>query len=191
MKAMARGALALGLMAGPLLAQEPWDPSFNLLAGQVSGLEDARIGQNKVLGLSMQGAYPLTLHGSVVLDFGYRYTPTQSLSFGSWMQENKNDAFFASAWYRHELFFDGFYLQGGLRSVQTRSMRREIIGSVGSEHYKAPAQKLFTPVLGLGYRFTDKISLDAHYSRAKFLSLDNASKTSGVIELALGIHLGK
>ncbi len=191
MKKFGLGALSVVLACASLRAQEPWDPSFNLLFGSVRGAEEGLMGQDKVLGLSTQGVYPITLKGGLGLDFGYRYLPTMTRTTGAWVLDDKTDGFFASAWYRHELFFEGFYLQAGVRASQMKSARREIQGTLGQDHIKAPSTRRISPVVGLGYRFTDKLSLDLQVSQANLRSVTDLKKTTTLVELAVGIHLGK
>ena len=63
-----RRLLPLAVMAAlaawsPLKAQEPWDASFRLSAGSFAGARDAGLGQDSLLGLSVEGAYPILRGG--------------------------------------------------------------------------------------------------------------------------------
>jgi hypothetical protein len=180
--------------APPLAAQEPWDPFLKLAAGTMGGAEENMIGQNKAYGLGLGGAYPLTLRGFGVVEGGYRIFPTTSVSAGSTTIDDLSDAYFASAMYRHEIWRNGVYVQGGLRAGNTRTIRDVIRRGMGAggrdvrERSKGPRETKFGWCLGAGFRLTDLWSVELGASNASFNNLEGAAVGGTIIEVALCIH---
>ena len=182
---------ALCLCAPALMAQEPWDSSFKLVAGNFSGAESALIGQNRNYALAMEGAYPLSRRGSVAFDLGFRVFPTTTVhpSTHAYL-DYKTDGFYASALYRHQLWLDGIYVQGGLRASRYKDALDSISNDDGSRvTLKGSPEFSVKPILGLGYRFTAKLSLEANAAPLSVQNVAGQTKSGTLVEVALGIHL--
>jgi hypothetical protein len=184
MKYLAAGAAVALLAAGPCRAQELWDPSFNLICGSTSGAEDASLGRNLTYGLSMMGAYPVLRKGSVVFEFGYDYLPPLTLSNGN---TAKSNGYFGGLMFRHEVLFDGLYLQGGVRAHQ---MKTKLSASDGTS-VTGPRVSSVRPVIGIGYDFDGKYTLDLNACGLAMKNNVGMTKNATMVELSLGIHLGK
>jgi len=187
-------AALLSAFALPLAAQEPWDVHFKLTAGAISGAESNSLGQNKVYGLGIGGVYPLTLSGFGVIEAGYKWLPTLSVTTGSTRVEDYSDFYFVGGQYRHEIWRNGVYVQGGLRAVNTRTVRNVIgIGlGVGGGNSKARSKGVRgTHVgwsLGAGFRLTDLWSVEVGLSNASLSNVAGASVGGTIAEFALCIH---
>jgi hypothetical protein len=190
MKHFGAGILAGLLALAPLQAQELWDSSFNLSAGMASGAKEAFAGQDKAYGLSIMGAYPLGRRGSAVFEFGYRYLPSTTTVDGYVVQNLRSDGFLGGALYRHELLFEGFYLQGGLRASQMKTLRTTTFGVLGQTDDKGPRAVAVRPVLGVGFRFDNLLSLELNAGSLGLKTMTGADKSATLVELSLGIHLG-
>jgi hypothetical protein len=178
----------------PLAAQEPWDAYFKLAAGTMGGAEENMVGQNKCYGLALGGAYPLTLRGHGAVEFGYRIFPTTSVSGGYTTVDDLSDIYYACAMYRHEIWRNGVYVQGGVRGGNTKTIRDVIRRGVGvggrdeRTRLKGPRETNFGWCLGAGFRLTDLWSAELGLSNATFNNLEGASVGGVVIEVALCIH---
>lgn len=190
MKNLGTGLLTLALAVLPARAQEPWDTSFTLLAGTVSGADDALLGQSRSVGLSIQGAYPLVRNGYIVFEGGYRYIPTTTRMVGSTALEYKSDGYFGTMGYRY-IVFDAWYAQAGLRLSQMRNMLRERQGTYSIDHGKGPSTMGLAPMLAVGYRFTDKYGLEVSASSLTVKNQVGVEKKSLTLDLGLAIHFGK
>ena len=197
MNALKRFFLALAaVVALPLVAQEPWDPHFKLTVGMVGNAEDKQIGQNKVYGVALAGAYQLTIHGSVVAEGGYKIFPTTSLTIndGTAVVDDQSDMFFAGVMYRHELWRNGLYVQGGLRVTNARTIRDTVFLGAGEngknlkESLKADRHSKAGWALGVSYRLTDLWSVELGASSASFKNLAGQQINSTIFEVALCIH---
>lgn len=191
MTKLGTGLLTLALAVLPARAQEPWDHSFTLFGGTASGAKDAHLGQDRSAGLSVEGVYPLTRRGFIVFQGGYRYVPTTTVSAPSSELEFKTDAFFGSIAFRRELFFDGFYLQGGLRGTQARSSLRERVDSASVSNEKGLRTTQFAPIVGAGFRFTEKLGVDVNFSSFSAKNHKGAEQRVSTLDVGLVIHLGK
>lgn len=192
MRHLGTGMLILFLAALPARAQEPWDSSFQLIGGTVSGAKDHGVGQDRSLGISMRGAYPLFRQGFVVVEGGYRYLPTDTVqTSGSEERENKTDAYFGGLLYRHMLFEGDVYAQIGARYTQSKAMQRVRNFGGMTGHDKELRGTGAGVVFGVGYRFTEKLSLEINASSFQSKNLDGTTKRLPTLDVALGIHLGK
>lgn len=184
--------LALVASAPGLQAQEPWDTSFQLIGGQVGGSHEARLGSGATWAFAVEGAYPLFARGGVVLDAGYRTLPRTTTPIpGAESQSDWSQGAYGSIYYRHTQFtgiWRGLYLQVGARGSVLRTTREF---GTGSSRVSTKGKEVsgFSPAFGLGYRFSDKLSLAVTAYQVKAQNLDLVNKTSTGVDLALGIHL--
>jgi len=188
-----------------LKAGEVWDDSFKLCLGQASGAKEAGLGSNTSAALTIEGSYPLFIKGALVFDAGYRMqlkaSTRTSVQAGAFTQfdDNQTKGYYGSVLYRFTGFngsLDGFYVHGGVRysSLKASTDRRTMVGDVASASGNAtdltgPNVSTFSPIVGVGVRFTEKLSLDVNLFSQKGTSVDGIDRKSTVIELALGIHL--
>jgi hypothetical protein len=188
-----------------LKAGEVWDDSFKLSLGQASGAKDAGLGSNTSAALTIEGSYPLFAKGALVFDAGYRMqlkTSTRtSIQSGAFTQfdDSQTKGYFGSVLYRFTGFkgsLDGLYVHGGVRysSLKASTDRTTMVGDVASASGNAtdltgPNVSTFSPIVGMGVRFTEKLSLDVNFFSQKGTSVDGLGRKSTVIELALGIHM--
>ena len=187
------GLLAL-LLAGPgLRAEEPWEGGFKLTAGLFSGAEDAYLGQGRGYGLAMFGRYPLGRSSALVFEGGYKYFPTTNHAFAATSWEDKSDGYYGSALYQHKLWFEGFYLQGGLRLAQYVTARRANFfpgnGTSVLTKYRGDYASTVKPMLGAGYRLNDQYGLELNLVSTELKNVSGESKSGTLVELALLIHL--
>jgi hypothetical protein len=189
-------ALAFALaFALPLAAQEPWDPHLKLTAGTMGGAEENSLGQNKVYGLALAGAYPLTLSGFGVLEGGYKVFPTTSVAIvGNTTIDDLSDIYFMGAMYRHEIWRNGVYVQGGLRVCNTRTVRDIIRHGMGvdgkddRERVRGTRETKAGWCFAVGFRLTDLWSFEIGASNASFTNLEGTPVGGTIIEAALCIH---
>ena len=180
----------------PLVAQEPWDPHFKLTAGMMGNAEDKQIGQDKVYGVALAGAYQLTIKGSLVAEGGYKIFPTTSLTIndGTTVVDDQSDMFFVGVMYRHELWRNGLYVQGGPRVTNARTIRDTIFlraGENGKDIKESEKGGRYSKVgwaLGVGYRLTDLWSVEFGASSASFKNLEGQQVNGTIFEIALCIH---
>lgn len=193
------GALLGAAAATTLPAQEVWDSSFKLCAGSMSGAKEARLGSSFNWALAMDGSYQLFPKGSIAFDLGYRTMGTATTGISTTVsEEDSSKGFFGSVMYRHtgfHGFLEGLYVNGGLRYNTLKTTRDNIVlggGSDGTDqHTETRGQEShnISPLLGAGFRFTSKISLELNAFRVTGRNLDDQDKSSTVLEVALGIHL--
>ena len=179
-------AALLSAFALPLAAQEPWDVHFKLTAGAISGAEASSLGQNKVYGLGIGGVYPLTLSGFGVIEAGYKWLPTVSGIDGVKRVEDYSDFYFVGGQYRHEIWRNGVYVQGGLRATNTRTVRSEF--GLSKTKRKGPRETAVGWSLGAGFRLTDLWSVEVGLSNASLSNVAGASVGGTIAEFALCIH---
>lgn len=213
MKNFGTGLLTIALAVVPASAQEPWDTSFTLLAGTVSGAGNAYLGQSRSMGISVQGVYPITRKGFVLFEGGYRYLPTTTVEVALGQDisgfpgitkqtdettkaltrrtlEYKSDGFFGSVCYRH-IVWDEIYVQGGLRMSQLRNMLLERTGTYSLDHGKGPKTIFLAPTLAVGYRFNEKYGVEAGISALAIKNQSGEEKKATTLDLGLSIHFGK
>jgi len=178
-------ALAVGLT--PLFAQEPWDSHLKITAGLLNNAEENYLGQNKVYGIAIAGAYPLTIHSSGVVEGGYKVFPTASTSYGLTVVDDKTDIYFAGAMYRYELWRNGIYLQGGIRAMNTKTVR-DVISSDAKETRKGERETKAGWCFAAGYRLTDLWSVEIGASSASFKNISGVVSSGTIFEIALCIH---
>ncbi len=200
---MSRAAiLSLGFLLASgvcLQGQDLWDSSINLSAGMMSGADKAGLGQNKTYGLSIAGAYPLARKHLLVFEGGYRVFPTTTTRVDSTTAlDEKTDGYFGGIAYRYRFIagpLDGLFLQGGLRHSSLIAQRDTITygaaadGSDIRKTLKGPRTGCTRPVVGLGFRFTENLSLELNLAGLQAQNVDGVSKSGTVIELSLGMHL--
>lgn len=183
-------AMAVGC---PLEAQEPWDVSFRMSAGAFSGARAAGLGQETLLGLSLEGAYPLLRRGDLVLEGGFRLLPKARAEAADLAVEERTDGWVAGAAYRHRFGpgrLEGLYVQAGLAASRLESRRTTVDLLDGARLREKGSGTLgIGPVLGAGFRFNDTLSLQATVRRLKAEDPKGLDKTATVVELGLGIHL--
>ncbi len=181
------------LAAAGLGAQEPWDSGFKLTAASFSGAEDAYLGQGRAYGLAIFGTYPLGRSGRVALDAGYKYLPSTNHAFAATSWEDKSDGYYASAYYQHKLWFEGFHLQAGLRLAQYVAARRENFfpgdGSSVLTKYRGDYATTVKPAIGAGFRMTEAYGVELNLVSTEMKNVAGQSKTGTMVELALLIHL--
>lgn len=200
---MSRAAmLSLAFILGSglcLQGQDLWDASFKLSAGMMSGAEKAGLGQDKQYGVSLEGAYPLTRNHLLVLEGGYRTFPcARTYGDAQTATEDSTDGFFGEIAYRFRFAagrFDGLYLQGGVRHSMLLAQRDTVYkgaSSTGGDlrvNAKGSRVASTRPVIGVGFRFTDSLSMQLDLAGIQAENALGRSKSGSVIELALGIHL--
>jgi opacity protein-like surface antigen len=178
-------------LATPLAAQEPWDPHLKLTAAVVADAVENKLGQNRAYGIALAGAYQLTIHGSAVVEAGYKVLPTTSVTEGSVTLDDKSEVFFVGAMYRHELWRNGVYLQGGMRASNTMT-GRDIITKIGSDKTREKERGIRETklgwCLGMGFRLTDLWSIELGYSPITFNNVAGTPIKATLLEIALCIH---
>jgi len=184
----------LVVLAAPLAAQEPWEVHFKLTAGMMNNAEKNLLGQNKVYGLAIAGAYPLTLKGHGVIEGGYKIFPTTTITEDTVLDDYLSDIYFASVLYRHDLWRNGIYLQCGLRVTNTRTVEDIIYKGMGPnggdvrERIRGERKTNAGWYFGAGYRLTDLCSVEFSASSAGFKNMAGASVSGIIFEVALCIH---
>ncbi len=193
--------LGLTLLLGSTVAvqgQDLWDSSLRLSAGLMSGADKAELGQNKFYGFGIEGAYPLTRNHLVVFEGGYRVLPTTSRRSGALIIDAKTDGYFGGAAYRYRFnrgMLDGLFLQGGLRfsSLRTEQDTIEPGGAADGNDLRTSikgARATSTkPVVGVGFRFTESLSLEVNLTTLQGQNVQGVPKSGTAIEVALGMHL--
>jgi len=187
-------SLSLMVAATPLASQELWDPHFKLTAGLVTNAEGSYIGQNKAYGVVLAGAYPLTIRGAGVLEGGWKIMPTSSEGSGLTTVKDDSDIYFLGAMYRHEIWRNGLYLQGGIRGTNAKTTRQIVYKGAGeggtdaSEKFSADREVRFGWCLGVGYRLTDLWSFEVGASTVGFKNVLGEAKSGMLVEVALVIH---
>ncbi|HQL49502.1 MAG: hypothetical protein BWY56_01650 [Acidobacteria bacterium ADurb.Bin340] len=193
-----RRLLPLAVMAAlaawsPLKAQEPWDASFRLSAGSFAGARDAGLGQDSLLGLSVEGAYPILRGGDLVLEAGYRMTPKARMETLGFAIEERTDGYLAGAAYRHRFGpgrLEGLYVQAGVQVSRLQSQRTTTELAAGSRtRDEGAAITTVGPVVAAGFRFNDILSVQGSAYRVKAEDPKGLGKTGTVLEVGLGIHL--
>lgn len=176
-----------------LQAQDPWDTSFHLSAGTFSGARDAGLGQDAVLGLTLEGAYPLLIRGDLVLEGGFRLIPKARTETADLAVEERTDGYVAGVAYRHRFGpgrLEGLFVQAGLRASRLESQRTTVDLLDGARlREKGAATTTVGPAVVAGFRFNDTLSVQATAYRMKAEEPKGLGKTGTVLELGLGIHL--
>lgn len=195
-----------------LRAQDSWDSAFKLCYGNISTSSEAPLGNGTHWAMAAEGTYKLFPVGSLTLEGGYRTLngkttrPTDLLTV-----DEGSKGFYCSAFYRYSEFstllgglLDGLYLQGGLRFQKLKTNRTEDLKTTPTDEdpdrtdYYGPNVGLVSPVVGFGFRFNDKLSLEFNYFRVKGSGLrpstgpagiETVEQTSAAYEFALGVHL--
>jgi hypothetical protein len=184
-------AFALTALA-PLAAQEPWDVHLKLTAGIMNNAVEKQLGQNRAYGLAVAGAYRLTFFGSGILEGGYKVLPTTSVTTGSLTIDDRTEIYFAGVGYRHEIWRNGVYLQGGLRASSAKTIRDVIQAwpdsSKDREKEKADRQTKLGWSFGVGFRLTDLWSIELGASNASFKNIAGEPINGTIFEVALCIH---
>lgn len=198
-----RGAAILSLSillggAASLRGQDLWDSSIKISGGMMSGTEDAGLGQDKTYTLGAAGAYPLTRNHLVVFEGGYRAFPSATKVSSELDIDDKTDGYFFGASYRYRLTqgaLDGLYFQGGVR-VHKLLTERDLVeygaasdGSDVRRSIRGARTSSTKPALGVGFRFTDRLSVEVNLVGLKAENVEGKSKSGTVIEVALGMHL--
>ena len=200
---MSRAAmLSLAFVLGSglcLQGQDLWDASFKLVGGTMSGAEKAGLGQDKHYGLSLEGAYPFARNHFLVLEGGYRAFPcARTYVDVQTATEDSMDGFFGAIAYRYRFSagrLDGLYLQGGVRHsmflAERDTVHKGASASGGDLRVGTKGSQIAStrPVFGVGFRFTESVSLELDLAGIQAENALGQSKSGSVIELALGIHL--
>ena len=192
-------ALVLVVAIPSLRGQDSWDTSFKLCGGQMTSAKDARLGTGFSWALAMEGAFPILPKGSLVMELGYRTLGTNTTTISTTLKEDDwSKGFYGSVLYRHtdfHGFWEGLYLHGGLRYNTLESFRETTskgTGPAGTDvrtEVRGRSTHNIGPLAGVGFRFNDKISLEANVSQVKGRNLDQVEKSGTMLELALGMHL--
>lgn len=196
--------LFLVALTSQLQAQEIWDSSIQLVLGSCGAAEDASFSQKTNFGVSLTGAYPVWDWGGLVFEGGYRiFSPavkmvlnnaTPPTATGS--TENKASGLYGGAWLRYKFpqhALSGAYAQAGFRAWQMAATeiitRFQSSGANLRSEVKGSRALVIKPMLGVGYRFTDRLSGEFVYGNFGGEDI-NKNKISGTImEFSLGIHL--
>lgn len=194
-------ATAAFLLTGAgLHGQENWDSAFKLVGAELIGAKDGRLGSSANWAIALEGSYPIFSKGSLVFEGGYRTLIKSTTTVSSTERvDDWSKGVYGSIFYRHTKFqgaLEGFFLQGGLRYSSLTASREQIIAGAGSGggdlKVRTTGEKSSNigPVAGVGFQFSEKISLEFNISQVKGQSADGAlQKTGSALELALGIHL--
>ncbi len=188
-----RFAFVAALMVAPpvLMAQEPVDTSFKLVAASVGDQEKAGLGQDRQYGLTIAGDYPMTRRGAICLEGGWQYSPSSSREVGINRLEDRRDLYHLGVIYRQGVLLDGFSVQGGLRFTSSVVTTRTYLGATTWVRDHGPRHGAFAPVLGLHARLTDKLSVEINGTRLATKDRAQVVRTASVLEVALGVHFGK
>lgn len=199
MSVVQRSALAAALLLGmPCAAEDLWDPAFKLSVGSFSGAQEAHLGKDQLYGLTAEGGYPLFRNGSLVLELGYRQLPHHTQVEGQDSVDAKTYGWLGSALYRHSLgkgFWTGLFVQGGLRLTQMQSQADVVMKGAGPSgedlltHHHGDKTQAVSLVLGVGFRFDEKLSLELGLSKMKAENYLGQELDKTVLEFSLGIHL--
>lgn len=185
--------LACLMVSLPVWAQEPWDPGFRVSAGSFSGARDAGLGQDAVLGLTLEGAYPLFRQGDLVVQGGYRHLPKAQTETSGWRVEDRTEGWVAGMAYRHRFvrgFFEGLYVQGGLTVTRLQTQRTTVDLLLGERfRSKGEAKGGLGPWAAVGLRFNDRWNLQIDLYRMESQNPVGTSRSATVLELGLGVHL--
>jgi len=178
----------------PMVAQELWEPQLKFTAGSLNVGQEDYVGQSKAYGFVLGGVYPLHKSGGAVIEGGYKLMPNSTTGSGLTSVKDDSDIYFLSASYRHELWRNGIYVQGGLRGTNAKTMRRIIYKGAGEngadaiEKYGADRETKFGWCLSAGYRLTDLWSFEVGASTVGFKNVDGVAKNATIFEVALIIH---
>jgi len=193
--------LSLTLLLGSTVAvhgQDLWDSSLKLSGGMMGGADTAGLGQNKFYGFGIEGAYPLTRNHLVVFEGGYRVLPTTSRRAGALTIDAKTDGYFGGAAYRFRFnrgMLDGLFIQGGLRFSNLRTEQNTIEPGGAADgndlrtSLKGVRATSTKPVVGVGFRFTESLSLEVNLTTLQGQNVQGVSKSGTAIEVSLGMHL--
>lgn len=186
-------AVALLAACIPMGAQEPWDASFQLSAGSFSGARDVGLGQDAVLGLTLEGAYPLLRRGDLVVEGGFRLLPKARTEAADLAVDERTDGFVAGVAYRHRFGpgrLEGLFVQAGLRASRLESQRTTVDLLDGTRlREKGAATVAVGPAVVAGFRFNDTLSVRVSAFRMKAEEPKGMGKSATVLEVGLGIHL--
>jgi hypothetical protein len=193
-----------------LQAQDSWDSAFKLCYGSVGTDSKAPLGNGTQWAIGAEGTYHLFPVGSLTLEGGYRTLNDQTTNPTDLLTVTEGSkGFYCGALYRYSEFskllggtLDGLYLQGGLRFQKLKTNRTEDLKTTSTDEnptrtdYYGPNVGTISPVVGVGFRFNDKLSLEFSYFRMKGSALRSAGtsfeyveQTSAAYEFALGVHL--
>lgn len=195
---------ALAACSGPLIGQELWDMSMRVSAGSFSGAADAGLGKNYFYGVSGDGAYPFTPEQWLACDAGYRLIPKSETAKGTGdtleVTRTKTQGYFAGAYYRWQFsrtmlngWLEGLYVQGGLR-LQSMRTENEVVTTTTdpkettTKKVKGQRDNAIKPLIGAGFRITDKISVSLNMVGMSGTNLVGKNKSAMVIEAGLGLH---
>ena len=187
-------ALMALLTAGlGLQAEDPWEGGFKLTAATFSGAEEAYLGQGRAYGLAMFGRYPLGRSSGLAFEGGYKFMPTTTHTFGASNWEDKSDGYYGSALYQHQLWFEGFTLQGGVRLAQYVTARRANFfpgdGTSLLTKYRGDYATTVKPMVGAAYRLNAQYGVELNLVSTEMKNVQGQAKTGTMVELALLIHL--
>jgi hypothetical protein len=185
MKMIFAAGLAVGSI--PLAGQEPWDPHLKITAAIMPSAVDGLIGQTKIYGVALAGAYPLSVHGAGVIEGGYKFFIPTTRHFGMSTVDDKSNIYFLGAMYRYELWRNGIYLQAGARATNAITIRKTF-HTEGWDKLKADRKAAAGWCAGAGYRLTHLWSFEIGASSPTFLNVDRQTKTGTMFEAALVIH---
>jgi hypothetical protein len=186
MKMIFASGLAVGSI--PLFGQEPWDPHLKITAAIMPSAVESLIGQTKLYGVALAGAYPLSVHGAGVIEGGYKFFIPTSRHFGMSTVDDNSNNYFRGAMYRYELWRNGVYVQAGARATNAITTRKTFYNNEGWDKVKADRKAAAGWCAGAGYRLTHQWSVEIGASSATFLNVDGQTKTGIMIEAALVIH---
>jgi hypothetical protein len=196
-RSLIRLAAFIAIPSLPLLSQEPWDPSFHLVGGTLSG-SNSTLGQKTNYGLSMAGAYTITPRSLIVFEAGYRAFPNATEITATGSLSRKSDGYYAGAWLRYRApgnVLRGGYTQVGLRAWQFMATDMVVVtggnpdGTDLRVETKGPRNTSWKPAAGIGYRFDERISLELVVSGFGAKDASGAVRAGTVLEVSLGIHL--
>lgn len=169
-----------------LSADDLWSSSLKLTGAVWSGLEDEGLGRNVLWGISGEGIYPFSRTHLLACEGGYRSSLTQN--------KTTTTAFFGGAYYRYRFdetkmngWLDGLYLQGGARLVSAQT-EIDYAKSDAKDDVKGKRQTGIKPLLGAGFRFTDKLSAGFDVTTMSTAHPNGKEKSGTVMEMSMGLH---
>ncbi len=210
--------LSLLLAAGSALsAQETLTYAFKMGGGPVDGSVRKLYGDaGFTFGADFEIVQPLAKGRAVVYNIGYRALPGDNrlLSFipgtlpaGPTSFETRNRLTEGESWgvtalYRMDVWMDDFYVQGGLKAARTKVSETDTgttLGTTGASpqvitSITAIASKREVTstsiglVVGAGYRFTERYSLELNLTQLSAESAATSSKSGLSAELSFAIR---
>jgi hypothetical protein len=189
-----RHAILAALAAAATVSAPAQEAGFKLVAGTFSGAEAAGLGQDRNFGLAVYGKYFVTAKDSVEIEGGFRYNPGADVpekTTGNPVYSYRMRTYYFGATYRRKIWFDGFFVQGGLR-VSRSEVQEDITdptGATAPQRLMGSSQTSTGPTLGIGYVLDERYTLTLGAASLKAQNAAGATKSGTVMELSLLIRM--